>query len=562
MLEVLKIKNFAIIDDAEVQFKEGLNIISGETGAGKSIVLDALTLVLGGRATSDFIRTGADEAVVEGFFDISEMPWIQERLSKQGFSSAETGTLLIKRTMNRSGKNRIYVNGELATLSLLEQLSHGLVDLCSQHEHQTLTKPHAQLDLLDRFHDLEKPLKDYQSRYSQYRSLKSELEALTSSQADRQAKLDFMKFQLSELNESGIEGLDEEKLKEEYKLLQTSEKRGNLVGACLGSLESDEAGVMQQLLATRSKVENLVALDPALESIQSSIQTGIAALEQLQFSLEKYQRTIGLDPTQLEQVHSQLAKIGTLKRKYQCASVEELRKFQQKLSENLDTLENLTERIADVESQISIAETDVRGIADELSKARRKTAQKLEREITAELHDLKMEGVKFSIKLDPIQEIGAWNSKTGADHVEFFIQTNTGEGLYPLGKIASGGELSRVLLAIRKVIAHRGPIGVYFFDEVDAGMGGATAFQVGKKLKSVSLFNQVLCITHLPQVAVYADWHLTVEKSVKGKRTVSEFKPLTPKTQQEEIARMLGGDQVTKGSLKNALELIAMAAKR
>jgi DNA repair protein RecN (Recombination protein N) len=556
MLETLKIRNIAIIDEAEIRFKSGLNILSGETGAGKSIVLDAISLILGSRANIELIRAGADEAVVEGFFDLSDIKWIRPRLEKLGLD-AQTNELLIKRTVHRGGKHRIHVNGELATLTMLQELCAGLVDLCSQHEHQSLIKPAVQLELLDRYGGLTDQVRQVGDAFAQARAILRERDELQSAEAEQVQRADFLRFQINELREAELESGEDTRLQAEKQLLQSGEQRVSLADSAAKMIESDEDGALSAIRGAMAKLRQLKQLDERATPVLDAVERANAELEEASISLSRYLGSVDLDPERLVQVQERLSLLADLRRKYG-SSVEAMIETLGKLETELSGIEHAGERLEKLGKALEEAEAKLLKLGKKLSQARRKISETLADSVTGELKDLRMSGARFSIELSSSTELSAW-SATGGDQIQFVVQTNPGEPARPLGKIASGGELSRLMLAIRRVIADRGGIGVYLFDEIDAGIGGQTAFQVGKKLKSVAKHNQVICITHLPQVASFADQHLVVRKSTHGKRTKTEIVELEKPQRKEELARMLGGPELTRKSLENAAELLELA---
>ena len=556
MLETLTIRNIAVIDSAEIPFKPGLNILSGETGAGKSIVIEAISLILGSRANIELIRSGCDEAVVEGLFDITQIPWMKVRLERHGFP-IDGSDLLIKRSIQRSGKHRIYVNGELATLAILQDICEGLVDLCGQHEHQSLLKPQTQLELLDRYGGLADQSREFSGSFSHFRSLVRERDTLSLAEADRTKRADFLRFQISELQEAELQPGEDEMLQGEKQLLQSAESRLSAAEAVCQALESEENGLLNGLKSSLQRLRGLRQLDVAVQPILDGMERSLAEAEEASLALSKYTRSADLDPERLQAVQHRLSLIADLRRKYG-ANVSEMLATLAGLEQEYSRLDQAGTRLEEILTELGKAEEELKKLGKKLSIARKKVSDLLAKSVTQELGDLKMGDAKFMIELHPREESAQWTA-SGADQIQFVVQTNRGEAARPLGKIASGGELSRLMLAIRRVIADRGGIGVYLFDEIDAGIGGQTAFQVGRKLKSVAAYNQVICITHLPQVASFADHHLSVQKVTQGSRTKTEVIELKEKQRKEELARMLGGPQLTKKSLENAAELLEMA---
>ena len=557
MLQALKIQNLAVIDAAELQFKEGLNIISGETGAGKSILLQAISLILGGRASSELVRSGCDEAVIEGYFDLSEHPSMSERLQRFGFNP-ESKELLIRRLVHASGKNRIYVNGQLATLSILQELCDGLVDLCGQHEHQSLLKSQVQLELLDRYGGLEKLSQETGLLFSRFRSLRSELDLLRSRREERVQREEFLKFQVEELASAGLETDEEETLQNEKKLLQSLEGRIQNANHATSLLDAEDGGALQSLRIALQRARSLAEIDSTAQGIVQSLERALIEAEEASTQLGRYVGSCEMDPERLSAVQERLALIASFRRKYG-ASVPEMIETLARLQAELSQIENVDGRVEEIETELGTVEKVLLEKGKELSRRRTSVSTTLSASVSKELKDLKMEGAQFGVEVTFSMDLSTWSAHAAGDEVQFVVRTNRGENSRPIGKIASGGELSRLMLAIRRVISDKGGIGVYLFDEIDAGLGGETAFQVGKKLKSVASHNQVICITHLPQVAAFASHHLSVVKESQGKRTVTQIHELKPEGRKEEIARMLAGPKLTKASLQNAGELMELA---
>lgn len=558
MLEFIRIKNIATIDSAEIVFKQGLNIISGETGAGKSIILEAISLLLGSRASVEFIRSGAEEAVIEGVFDVTSILRIGERLSQAGFHS-EDGQLIIKRSVHRTGKHRITINGELATLSTLQGICEGLIDLCGQHEHQSLLKSQTQMELVDRYGGLLEHSHEVSKLWQTLRELTQERDRLFRENSERNQRIDFLKFQIEEIHSADLSIGEDVQLQQKKQLLQSAEIRAQTADQVLGIIESEESGILNSLQTALQKIKHLRSLDERAVVMEESLQRAFAEIEDVSLQLHRYFTGIDLDPEELKLAQDRLSLIAELKRKYG-PEIQEILETSVRLEKEFQSLNLLSNRIDRIEGEIQKAESKLFDRGKKLSVKRRKAAQLLSQSVTHELQDLKMGDAVFKAELTFREIISQW-SVMGGDSIQFLVQTNPGERAGLLGKIASGGELSRLMLAIRQVIADRGGIGVYLFDEIDSGMGGKTAFQVGKKLKSVALYNQVICITHLPQVASFADHHLVVRKKTKDKRTLTQIIELGGEEKKEEIARMLGGPALTKKSLENASELLELASK-
>jgi DNA repair protein RecN (Recombination protein N) len=556
MLQTIKIKNFALIENAEIPFGSGLNILSGETGAGKSIILSAISLLLGGRATADVIRNGSEEAVVEGFFDVTDLPWIKVRLKEVGIDSDDS-ELLIKRTVNRNGKNRVFINGELATLNMLQAICEDLVDLCGQNEHQSLFKSGVQLDLVDRYSELQKEAAVVQTQFSKTILLREEWENLKKKEDERVQKLEFIRFQIHELNEAALSAGEDESLHQEKKLLQTHEQRLSLAAQIESALDGEE-GALQSIKLAVAKAKNLIQVDHGIQELFDSLTRSVAEVEEASRLTRIYLGSADQNPNRLEEVQERLSLITNLKRKYG-QTIEEIISHHAKLKSEIDLLENLSTRLESLENEFVQEKDTLKKLAKNLFLKRKKSSEQFSKAIIKELKELRMADASVSVNLEFQEDLQFWGAESLGSEIAFEVQTNLGEDRKQIQKIVSGGELSRLMLAIRRVIADKGGIGVYLFDEIDAGLGGQTAFTVGKKLKSVAAYNQVICITHVPQVACFADHHLSISKhSVKG-RTLTEVKVLSEEGRREEIARMLGSEKLTSAAMKNAKDLIESA---
>lgn len=556
MLERLTIRHLAVIEFAEIDFGPGLNILSGETGAGKSVILDAISLILGSRASADLIRFGFDEAIVEGEFDIASIKGIQARLQDAGLpltADPDRSSLLIKRTVHRAGKHRITINGESATLGVLQNICEGLVDLCSQHEHQSLVRPPMQLELLDRYGALSERKSAVAAVYDQWRSAMDQEANLRQALVEGERKRDFLEYQIREINEAALDADEELELAARKLLLQSAQSRLQGARAALDTLVADDGGAIVATRTALQRLKGVAGLDAALTPVLEAIERAGIELEEASISIERYAAGIEMDPEQLDTITERLTLIADLKRKYGPS----LRAVLDRLNElegERQTLTQSDERLAELGRIIDARQSELTALCAILSEKRTRAAGLLSKSVTAELQELQMKDARFVVRVESTSV-----SATGSDAIQFEVQTNRGDQLRPLGKVASGGELSRLMLAVRRVIADRGAIGVYLFDEIDAGMGGKTAFQVGRKLRSVAQFNQVICITHLPQVAAFAEHHWVVDKSTRKDLTYTTVTPLSVKNRKEELARMLSGAEPTAKSLANAGELLELA---
>lgn len=560
MLRLLRIRNFAIIDELELEFHGGFNAITGETGAGKSIILDAISLVLGNRANADLIRSGSDEATVEALFDVGANDAFLQKLTKQGLN-IDDQEIIIKRTVHRNGKNKIFLNGELVTLAQLGEVCENLVELCSQHEHQSLSKTSFQLDLIDRYGGLFEKRREIRELYSGLRSSESELRALLGGDREHARTEDFLRFQAAEIDEFNPRDGEEEALIQERRRLLNATNLIETINQALAFIEQEDESVRNLLSRASQRVSKSLALDEGLRPAADAIERALLEVDEASTQLSSYADGLEADPARLETVEARLTKLAELKRKYG-ATVAEIKATREDLENELNEIANRSGRVKELEDQIAEVKRDYQKLAGDLSKKRKNVAKTLTKTIQQELAELSMAGTRFDVEFSMLEghdgQLQA--GPDGVDRVHFLFSPNAGEELKPVNKIASGGELSRVMLAIRRTIADRGNIGVYLFDEIDAGIGGQTATIVGKKLQSVAKYNQVICITHLPQVAAFASAHYSVNKKVSAGRTLSSIEPLEGSKRVDELARMLGGMNVTDKSRAHAKDLLKQAS--
>jgi DNA repair protein RecN (Recombination protein N) len=551
MLTDLYIKNFAIIDSLHVAFQAGLNVLTGETGAGKSIIIDAVNLVLGGRASSDLIRTGADEASVEAVFEVADRTDFQAYLAGQGIDC--DGELLVRRTIARSGKNRVFLNGSLTTLALLAETTRQLINIYGQHESQTLLRPEHHLELLDGCAGLVPQRQAFAARHAEYRQARAELARLEEGEREAARRLDLLSFQVEEITTAALQPAEEEELDRERLLLVNAEKlltRSQLAYDRLYGGDAPALGSLQEALAA---VGEIATLDPALAPVQESLQGAAAQLEDAALSLRDYANRLEADPERLQSIDDRLDLIGRLKRKYG-PTVAAVLAYRDEVAAELRQLvdrdqcrDELTGRLAGLAA----------GLAEQgavLTGLRTAAATEFSARLERELHQLAMPHAQLTVLLEPLAE----PRETGCERVEFLLAPNPGEDPRPLARIASGGELSRLMLAIKQ-LHPASDVPTLVFDEVDTGIGGATSAVVGRKLKKVAAGQQVLCITHLPQVAAYADHHYQVVKRVQDGRTVTGVNHLTGDDRVGEMARMLGGETITDTTLDHAREMILHA---
>ncbi|UJR79561.1 DNA repair protein RecN [Sandaracinus amylolyticus] len=566
MLSVLRVRQLAIIDELEVVFGPGLNVLTGETGAGKSILVDALQLVLGGRGRPEMVRTGAPQAEVEALFDVGDDPVAIERLRGAGIET-EGGELIVRRVVSAQGRTRAYVNGTMATQAQLAELAAGMADISSQHEHHTLVDPATHLGYLDAFGRLEGLRGEVGEAY---RALEAADRALAEAQArvkGRGEREDVLRFQIKEIDDLSPRPGELVALAEERERLRYAEKLVTSAGAAEDAIYARDGAICEELSSLAARLSEAADIDARLAPMLAGIEAARAQLEEAARDLGQYARDVTMDPERLAEADERLHRLTRLAKKYAGNAGEgaedAILAHRDHLATELAELDSAEERIAELEAARARALAKAGDLAKALSKKRHDAASKLGGAISSELASLGMGGAKVSIhvaRLDggkgELSIEGSRLSAGGIDRAEFLISPNKGEEARPLRKVASGGELSRAMLAIKRVLAGLGPAGLYVFDEVDTGVGGAVAEVIGRKLKEVARHHQVLCVTHLAPIAVYADRHFLVRKDVVGERTRSAILAMDEGERLEEVARMLGGLNITKKTRDAAAELL------
>jgi DNA repair protein RecN (Recombination protein N) len=562
MLKELNIKNFAIIDQLRVEFTAGLNVFTGETGAGKSIVVDALNLALGERASADLIRTGCQEAVVEAAFELNGRATkeIKDLLGEQGIEMEAGEDLIIRRVLAASGKNKVYINGSLANLATLSALGATLADIHGQHEHQSLLSLERQMEMLDSFGSLDALRETLLQAYRRLQEIRKELTELEAGERDRAQREDMLRFQKNEIEASQLKPGEDEALASEQKLLANSEKIAGLSRAADEALYSSDHAALTELKKAVTNLREIAAIDSRLVPVLELCEAGRAQIEEAAREVSAYAEKVEFDPDRLEQIGDRLDLIQKLKKKYG-GTIDEVIAFGEGAASELDRMEKSTEEIARLQKEVQTIKSGLTTQAQALTKKRGSAARDLEKKVEEELTHLGMKRTVFTVKItqEPGDDTldGHKLGPRGADRVEFLISPNPGEEPKPLAKTASGGELSRIMLALKTILVEGDPIPTLVFDEVDAGIGGAVAEEVGKKLKRVAAKRQVFCITHLPQIASMAASHYGVSKSVKKDRTSTEVRLLDKQERVDEIARMLGGKTITDATITHAQEMIA-----
>ncbi|RAU07397.1 DNA repair protein RecN [Weissella confusa] len=560
MLQELSIQNFAIIPKLNISFQPGMTVLTGETGAGKSIIIDAVGLLTGGRGSQDFIREGADKAVLQGLIDVEPGQPITQLLDELGIP-LEDNQLLIHRELHKSGRNVIRVNGSLVNATTLKEIGQHLVDIHGQNEHQELMQVERHLSLLDEYgkKTIGPVLEKYRVAYDTYRSLES---AFHKRQADEQAwaqRLDMLSFQSKELADASLVEGEEEMLEAEYQELTNFQDVLVALSKAHEALDGDwDNNGLETISTAMSAMEDIEELSPKYATLTEAVRGAYYELQEAASEILSVRDGLEFDEERLREVDDRLNLIRSLERKYG-ATITDVLAHQAKVDAELAEMGGGEQSAAELAEQVEVAEQKARTLAEKLHELRLKAAKQLATKIHEQLSDLYMEKAVFSAHITELKELNA----TGLDAVEFYIQTNPGEGAKPLVKIASGGELSRMMLAMKTIFSREQGITSIIFDEVDTGVSGRVAQAIAEKIAVIGRYSQVLTITHLPQVAAVADNHYFIEKQVVGDRTETSIHTLSEDERVNEVARMLSGDELTDAAKENARDLIQRAvAKR
>jgi len=561
MLELLRVKAFAIIDELEVHFASGLNVLTGETGAGKSILVDALHLVLGGRAQADSVRTGAEEAEVQALFRPRDPAATDARLLALGLPCAGA-ELVVRRTVQREGRSRAWVNGALATAAQLAQATGGLLDISGQHEHVGLLEAGLHLELLDAHAQLLERRREYEAVFAQLAEADRARAQLDSDESARAERASYLRYQLDELTKVDPKPGEDQALGQERRVLAAAEKLRAGAEEAEALLSSDDGAALSAATRAAKRIEELCAIDPSLEPVARAVRSAAAEIDEAARTLSRYAGRAGGDAQRLEALDERLEALRRLSRKHG-GTLEAALARQSAMQKELEGLENHDQSLAEREGQVRKLFARTLEVGRLLSEKRRAAAAGFSRAVASELSALGMAKSEMAVRFSPIAEGGIAHDGTvlgprGLETAELLLSPNPGEELRPLARIASGGELSRVLLAVKRVLAETDPVDSYLFDEVDAGIGGGTADAVGRALAAVARRRQVLCITHLPQIAVFAGRHLTVEKEIARGRTHSRVAQVDGEARVLELARLLSG-QATQVALDHARELLEKA---
>ncbi len=563
MLQELSIRNFAIIEDLSISFNDGLTILSGETGAGKSIIINAVNLLLGSRASASLVRTGADNAELEAFFDVPADSSVAKAMLELGYDPYEG--LMVRRVISTGDRHRIYINGRMATMQVLNRLTAQLASISGQHAHQGLLKEDAHLLVLDQFGDLVPLREEYIGSYNQLMPLIRKEQELSARQGRQSEQLELLRFQQQEIDAAALVPGEDDVLEKERLLLKNGQALFQTVRHCIDALYSGEGAIYEQLGQLAKDLSRVGQMDDNLQVSATELEGLTYKVEDIFANLRDYLKNIDLNPERLDEVEIRIDLINKLKRKYG-GSLEQVLAYADTINQQLDEIESLDDIIAGVRSELESCHAQLCRLAKRLSEERMDAAQVLSEKVEKELAELKMDGTRFVVDIQPVAAgkdaspylmCGDLHlTDAGIDKAVFMIAPNVGESIKPLADIASGGELSRVVLALKAILAGNEATDTVVFDEVDAGIGGGVADVVGKKLVDLARRHQTLCITHLPQIARYGAHHFRIVKEVVNGRTRTTIRPLTQNERVEEIARMLGGEQITSTTRKHAREML------
>ena len=564
MLQELSIQNFAIIDDLSIAFQKGFTVLTGETGAGKSIIINAVNLILGSRASPELIRTSEETAELEALFDVPPENPAAKVAVTHGFDLSEG--LLVRRVIQRNGRHRIYINGRLATVQMLSQINEHLASISGQHAHQGLLKAEQHLLVLDQFGGLNELRGRVSACYEQMLPLISEQAGLKSQHLEQTEHRELLEFQCHEIQQARIVHDEDKELEQERQRLKHARQLYETLSRCVDQLYGEEGAAVEHVTEVARELQALGGIDASLSPVAERVQEVSFQLEDITNDLRGYLQQIVFDSDRLETVELRLDLLQKLERKYG-GSLESVLAHGKEAEEELKRISFLPERIAEVEEQLDQLYNKLCKLCRELSDKRRKAAQQLSAKVQHELASLGMPGTRFEVRIKPgpVDQSADPHllldnrviEATGIDRVDFLIAPNVGEDLRPLAQVASGGELSRIILALKAILATKESVETLIFDEVDAGIGGGVAEVVGQKLHSLARFHQVICITHLPQIAQFGKQHFKIAKGIHKGRTRTTITPLYKEDRVKEMARMLGGVKITKKTVDHAREMMA-----
>lgn len=564
MLKSLEIKDYALIEHIQTEFDKGLNIITGETGAGKSILIDAMNLLLGQRASTEVVRKGAQKSFVEGIFDVEGNKKVKAILEENDIEFQPE--LIIRREISLKGSNRCFINDSPVQLQVIKEVGDLLVDIHGQHEHQSILRVETHINFLDEFANTASLLEEYRTLYRKLNNRVSDLRRLKESEKSLREKKDIYEFQIREIDSINPTPDEDEQIINELNILENSEKLLGLSEEIYNLLYEGENSVNDLLGEIRNKLSQLAQIDKELSESESEFETAVSLLKELASTVRKYRSKIDIDPAEVEAKRERLGSLNMLKKKYG-GTLHSVLSHREKIGKEFELAENFSEEIEKAESEIAYLRKSTGDSAKVLSEKRKKASGKVESEVKKSLSHLGIADAVFKVKTENIISDNSSDSvivdnnkyladENGIDKVEFFISTNPGEDVKPLIKVASGGEVSRIMLSLKSILAKSDKLPLLIFDEIDTGVSGRIAQKVGTALKELASFHQIIAITHLPQIAAQADHHFTVEKSVHNDRVVSSIKKLSENERVTEVAKLLSGEKVTQESIKGAKQLM------
>jgi len=568
MLKTLLIKDYALIENIEVEFGKGLNIITGETGAGKSILIDAMGLLLGERASTEVVRKGSDKSVVEGLFDVTGNKKVQQLLSANEIEF--NSELIVRREISLKGTNRCFLNDTPVQLNLIKETGDLLVDLHGQHEHQSLLRAETHIEILDEFANLETQLNEFKTASRQLSDLSKDLRELIQKEYLLKEKRELFEFQIKEIDAVSPQDGEEEKLSDELKILENSEKLLSLTNEVYNAVYENEQSIQEQIADVKNKILELSKIDKSFDENLNEVDSILTSLVDISSFMRSYKDRIDIDPSRLEEIRERLGSLNLLKKKYG-GSLKSVIDHREKIGAEFELAENFSLKISQLDKKIYDSRKECGLIAKKLSQERKVVSNKIKKEIEDALKYLGIADSVFKVKLEnEIVPNTAENfiivdgkyykfNEHGFDNIEFFISTNIGEDPKPLVKVASGGEVSRIMLGLKSILAKTDKLPILIFDEIDTGVSGRIAQKVGQVLKSLASFHQIIAITHLPQIAGLSDFHFAVEKKKVGDRVVSSIKILKGEERIKEVAKLMSGEKVTEATLNSARELMGIS---
>ena len=551
MLERLHIKNIAVIDEAEIEFNKGFNVLTGETGAGKSIIIDSINMVLGERTSKNLIRNGEKKAVVEALFYISNSEIIS-RLDEMGIET-DDGMLLLYRDVNTDGKSVCKINGSMATASNIREIASMLINIHGQNDNQSLLTPSAHIDFLNSYAKLSTELNAYRAEHKLVNELEESVNNLQFDEREKERQTDLYSFQIDEINNANLTVGEDEKLAERKRFISSIGKIADVINSSHSALYGSERSVYDSISGVVNNLQSVAEYDDRLSEIYERLNSTAIELDDIIYQIRDYRDSMEFDESEIDQIETRLDTINNLKRKYG-NTIEDILTYRDEISEKLNRFFKSDEEINRLQKELDIAKMARKELASKLTDTRKKASVELSTKICNELADLDMSKVRFEVEIKECEY-----NKNGCDSVEFLISVNAGEPLKPLSKIASGGEMSRIMLAIKSIFSDTDPVDTLIFDEIDTGVSGRAAQKIAEKINKISSNKQILCITHLAQIAAMADTHYLIEKAVEDNRTFTKVSPLDDNLRKNELARIIGGAQITDTTVKAAAEMIELA---